>query len=163
MARQVGGVRADSMVSQMVRFLSSMILPEPGQTFMIGSMTWVIDANGVDEIVEAGQNHTTPIVPTSTTTSPISAPRRWVRRSISNDDLIASIDRVTDHLAECQLLMDSVLDQSRASDEVPALQGHHATNAEHPARAYHSRWQDEDLVITATPEGRTVQHRPLPA
>ena len=94
-------------------------------------------------------------------TSPISAPRRWVRRSISNDDLIASIDRVTDRLAECQLLVDSVLDQSRASDEVPALQGHHATNAEHPARARCPRWQDEDLVITITLEGHTVQHRPL--
>ena len=68
-----------------------------------------------------------------------------------------------ERLAECQLLMDSVLDQSRASDEVPALQGHHATNAEHPARARRRRWQDEDLVITVTPEGRTVQRRPLPA
>ena len=58
--------------------------------------------------------------------------------------------------------MDSVLDQSRASDEIPALQGHHATNAEHAARAHRLRWQDEDLVITATPEGRTVQRRPLP-
>ena len=32
--------------------------------------------------------------------SPIPAPRRWVRRSIDNDDLIASIDRVTNGLAE---------------------------------------------------------------
>ena len=93
----------------------------------------------------------------------IPTPRRWVRRSISNDDLIASTDRVTDRLAECQLLVDSVLDQSRASNEVPALQGHHATNAEHPAHARRLRWQDEDLVITATPKGRTVQRRPLPA
>ena len=102
-------------------------------------------------------------MPTSTTTSLISAPRHWVTRSISNDNLIASIDRVIDRLAECQLLVDLVLDQSRVSDEVPALQGHHATNAEHPAHARHPRWQDEDLVIIATPEGRTVQHRPLPA
>ena len=113
--------------------------------------------------MEAVQNHPASIVPTSTTTSPILAPRRWVRRSIINDDLIASIDWVTDCLAECQLLVDSVLDQSRASNEVPALQGHHATNAEHPTRARRSRWQDEDLVITATLEGHTVQHRPLPA
>ena len=89
------------MASQMVYFLSSMILPEPGQTFMVGSMTWVIGADGVKEIVEAVQNHPVPIVPTSTTTSPILAPHRWVRRSISNDDLIASIDRVTDRLVEC--------------------------------------------------------------
>jgi hypothetical protein len=107
MARQVGGVRVDSMVSQMVRFPSSMILPEPRQTFTVRSMTWVIDANGVEEIVEAVQNHPAPIMPTSSTTSLISAPHRWVRRSISNDDLSTSIDRVTNCLAECQFLMDS--------------------------------------------------------
>ena len=82
-------------------------------------MTWVIGANGVEKIVEAVQNHPAPIVPTSTMTSLISVPRCWVRRSISNDDLIASINRVIDRLAECQLLVDSVLDQSRASDESP--------------------------------------------
>ena len=114
-------MRANSMASQMVRFPSSMILPEPGHTFMVGSMIWVIEANGVEEIVEAVQNHPTLIVPTSIMTSPILAPRRWVRRSISNDDLIASIDRVTDRLAECQLLVDSISDQSRASDEFPVL------------------------------------------
>ena len=91
MARQVGGVRADSMASQMVRFLSSMVLPEPSQSFTIGSMTWVIGTNNVEEIVEAVQNHPAPIMPTSTTTSPTSAPRRWVRRSIDQDDLIASM------------------------------------------------------------------------
>ena len=86
-------MRADSMASQMIRFPSSMILPEPDQTFTVGSMTWIIVADGVEEIVEAVQNHPAPIVPTSTTTSSISTPRRWVRRSISNDDLIASIDQ----------------------------------------------------------------------
>ena len=59
--------------------------------------------------------------------------------------------------------MDSVLDQSRASDKPPIVHGHNATNAEHPARARRPRWQDEDLVITATPKGRTVQHQPLSA
>ena len=71
--------------------------------------------------METVQNHPAPIVPTSTTTSSISTPRRWVRRSISNNDLIVSIDRVTDRLAECQLLVDSISDQSRASDEFPVL------------------------------------------
>ena len=107
-----------------------MALPEPGQIFMVRSMTWVIGINGVEEIMEAMQNHPASIMPTSTTTSPISAPRRWVRRSISNDDLIASIDRVTNRLAECQLLVDSVLDQSRASDEFPALQDHQTDTTE---------------------------------
>jgi hypothetical protein len=73
------------MASQMVRFSSSMVLPEPGQTFTVGSMTWVIGANGVGEIVEAVQNHPALVMPTFATT-PISVPRRWVRRSIDNDD-----------------------------------------------------------------------------
>ena len=68
------GVHADSMASQMVYFLSSMILPEPGQTFTVGSMSWVIGINGVNEIMEAVQNHPALIVPTSTTTSSISVP-----------------------------------------------------------------------------------------
>ena len=100
-----------------------MALLEPGQIFTVGSMTWVIGPNVNGEIMEAVQDHPTPIAPTPAT-SPISPPRRWVRRSISNDDLIASIDRGTDCLAECQLLMGSVLDQSRASDEFPVLQDH---------------------------------------
>ena len=85
----------------MVRFTSSMILPELGRTFTVRSMTWVIGANDNEEIMEAVQNHPTLIVPTSTMTSLISVRHHWVRRSISNDNLIASIDRVTDRLAEC--------------------------------------------------------------
>ena len=70
------GVHADSMASQMVYFLSSMILPEPGQTFTVGSMTWIIVADGVEEIVEAVQNHPAPIAPTLATTSLIPTSRR---------------------------------------------------------------------------------------
>ena len=109
------------------------------------------------------QNHPTPIMPTSTMTSPISAPRRWVRRSISNDDLIASIDRVTNRLAECQLLVDLVLDQSRASYEFPALQDHQVTATKRPTQAHRSRRLDSDLVVTAASEGRMVRRRPLTA
>ena len=104
-----------------------------------------------------------PIASTPTTTSPIPTPRRWVRRSISNDDLIASIDRVTNHLAECQLLVDSVLDQSKASYEFPTLQDHQAAATERPARPHRSRRPNSDMVIMATPEGRTVRRQPLPA
>jgi len=64
-------------------------------------MSWVIGINGVNEIMEAVQNHPALIVPTSTMISLISMPHRWIWRSISNDDLIASIDRVTDRFAEC--------------------------------------------------------------
>jgi hypothetical protein len=41
------------MASQMVHFPNSMVLPKPGQTFTVGSMTWVISINGVEEIMEA--------------------------------------------------------------------------------------------------------------
>jgi hypothetical protein len=76
--------------------------------------------------MEAVQAYPVPTTPTSATTSPILTPRRWVRRSIDNDDLIASIDRVTNHLVECQLHVDLVLDRSTASNETPALQDHQA-------------------------------------
>ena len=87
-----------------------MAFPELGQIFMVGSMTWVIGLDGSGEIMEAMPDHPTPIMPTSTMTSLILMPRRWVRRSINNDDMIEAIDRVIDRLAECQLLVDSVLD-----------------------------------------------------
>jgi len=75
---------------------------------MVGSMTWVIGPDGNGEIMEVVQDHPTPIVPTPAMTSPIPVPCRWVRRSISNDDLIVSIDRVIDRLVESHILVDSV-------------------------------------------------------
>jgi len=84
--------------------------------------------------------------------APIPIPRP-VRRSIDQDDLIASIDRVTNGLAKCLSLAKLVLNQSTNRDVTPALQDHHTTNAEHPTHAHHLRWQDEDLVITTTPTG----------
>ena len=119
-------------------------------------MTWIIDPNDNGEIMEVLQDHPMPIVLTPAMTSPIPMPHRWVRRSISNNDLIASIDWVTDRLVESQLLVGSVLDQSRASDEFLILQDHQATTTERPARPLHSRQPDSDLVITATLEGRTI-------
>ena len=89
------------MANQMVTFPSSMDFLEPCQIFTVGSMTWIIGLDGNGEIMEAVQDHPTPIAPTLATTSPIPMPHRWVRRSISNDDLITSIDQVTDRLEEC--------------------------------------------------------------
>jgi len=37
----------------MVKFLRSMIFPKPGQVFTIGFITWIINADGNGEIVEA--------------------------------------------------------------------------------------------------------------
>jgi len=130
---------------------------------MVRSMTWIIGPDGNGEIGEAVQDHPTPITPTLATTSPIPMPHHWVRRNINNDDLIASIDRVIDRLAECQVLVDSVLDQSRVSDEFPILQDHQATATERHTWPHRSRLPDSNLVIMATLEGCTIQRRPLPA
>ena len=62
---------------------------------------------------------------------------------------------------EYQLLVDSVFDQSTASNEFPALQDHQAAAIERPARPHCSRQPDLDLVITATLEGHMARHRPL--
>jgi hypothetical protein len=105
--------------------------------------------------MEAVQNHPASIMPTATT-SPIPVPRRRVRRSIDNNDLITSIDQVTNDLAECLSLMKSILYRFAMSDEVPALQDRHATMTERSARPHRLRWQDLDLVIMTTLEGRMV-------
>ena len=41
------------MANQMVKFPRSMIFPEQGQSFMIGSITWIINADDNREIMEA--------------------------------------------------------------------------------------------------------------
>ena len=97
------------MVNQMVTFPSSMALPKLGQIFTIGFVTCVIGPDGNGRIMEVVQDHPTPIVPTPANDISDPTPRHWVRRSINNNDLIASIDRVTDRLTECQLLVDLVL------------------------------------------------------
>ena len=80
------------MANQMVTFPSSMAFSSPGQIFTVGSMTWIIGPDGNGEIMEAVQDHPAPIVLTLAMTFPILTPHHWVRRSISNDDLIASIN-----------------------------------------------------------------------
>ena len=59
--------------------------------------------------------------------------------------------------------MDSVIDQSRASDDFPVLQDHQATVTKRLAQPHHTRWIDSDLLITATPEGHMELCQPLPA
>ena len=93
------------MTNKMVCFAGSSSLPQPGQIVTVGSITWIINANGVGELIEPVQINTVPITPTPTTTDPISEPpprsssptihrplSRYSRRQINNDDLIASID-----------------------------------------------------------------------
>ena len=93
------------MSNKMVHFVGSSSLPQPGQIFMVGSISWIINADGVGELIEPVQINAVPITPTPTTADLISEPplrsssstiRRplpcYPRRQINNDDLIASIN-----------------------------------------------------------------------
>jgi hypothetical protein len=70
----------------------------------------IIGANGIKETMEAvwvSPAQTAPIMATASSTLVI---RRWTRRPINNDDLIESIDRVTNGLVETLSLVESILD-----------------------------------------------------
>jgi hypothetical protein len=123
-ARQVRGVRADSMASQMVNFPASMVLPV-GLTFTIGTFTWTTDADGLAKVVEAVRAPPAPTESTSITAYPILGPvlgspppttrrplPRYQGRRLDNTDLVESIDRVTTNLAKTLTLVDSIRDWS---------------------------------------------------
>ena len=89
---------------------------------MVGSISWIINADSVRELIELVQTNTAPTASTPMTTDPISEPPprslsptirrplpRYQRRQINNDDLIASIDRVGQKLADCLSIMESAL------------------------------------------------------
>jgi hypothetical protein len=78
--------------------------------------------------------------------------------ALGNSDLIEFIDRVTVGLAKTLTLVESIRDQS-ARDGNGSIH-HHRT--ERLAQAGRQRRLDSDLLITVTPKGRTVHHRPAP-
>ena len=103
-----------SMSNKMVRFAGSSSLPQPGQIFMVGSISWVINTDGDGELIEPVQINAAPITATPAIADPISEPpprspssttRRllphYKRRQINNNDLITSIDQVGQQLADC--------------------------------------------------------------
>ena len=90
---------------------------------MVGSISWIINTDGIGELIEPVQIDTAPITPTPATADPISEPpprspssttcrplRHYQRRQINNDDLIASIDQVGQKLADCLSIAQSALD-----------------------------------------------------
>jgi hypothetical protein len=79
-----------------------------------------------------------------------------MRRPINNDDLIESIDRVTNGLAETLSHMESILDRPTMGDGFPMLQDHQVTASESPAQTPRQRQPDSVLVIKANPGGHTV-------
>ena len=106
-----------------VRARYSSSLPQPGQIFTVRSISWIINADGVRELIEPVQIDSAPITPTPMTADPISEPplrwpssttrrplARYQRRQINNDDLITSIDQVGLKLADCLSIAESALD-----------------------------------------------------
>ena len=127
------GVHAVSLSNKMAFSAGSSSLPQPGQIFTVGSISWVINTDGVRELLEPGQIGSAPIKPAPTTADPISelilrsplaiARRplpRYQRRPINNDDLIESIDRVrlklTDCLSIAELALDTLVQHRPPSD-----------------------------------------------
>ena len=92
-------------------------LPQPGQIFTVGSISWVINADGVGELLEPVQIYSAPTTPAPASVDPMSHSSttcrplpRYQRRQINNDDLIVSIDRVGLKLADCLSIAESALD-----------------------------------------------------
>ena len=98
-------------------------LPQPGQIFTIGSISWIINVDGVGELLETVQINSAPIIRVPATVDPISelllrSPSsitrrplpRYQRRQINNDDLIECIDRIGLKLADCLSIAESALD-----------------------------------------------------
>ena len=113
---------------------------------MVGSISWIINADGVGELIEPVQTNTAPTTPTPMTIHLISKPPprlpslttrrllpRYQRRQINNDDLIASIDQVGQKLADYLSIVESALDTlvqrrppfdldlSKAAQETPGV------------------------------------------
>ena len=90
---------------------------------MVRSIMWVINADGVRELLEPVQIHSAPTTPAPMATDLILEPLprspsstthrplpRYQRRQINNDDLIVSIDRVGLKLIDCLSVAESALD-----------------------------------------------------
>ena len=109
---------AVSLSNKMAFSVGSSSLPQPGQIFTVGSITWVINADGVGELLEPVQIHSAPTTLAPATADPISEPLSrsapsathrslpcYQRRHVNNDDLIESIDQVGLKLADCLSLL----------------------------------------------------------
>ena len=115
-------MRAVFLSNKMAFSIGSSSLPQPGQIFMVGSISWVINVDGVRELLEPVQIRSALTTPAPATADPILKllPRssssttcrslpRYQRRHINNEDLIESIDRVGLKLVDCLSVAESAL------------------------------------------------------
>ena len=98
----------------------------------------------------------TPASSSATPTTRRSLPRNKGRQ-IDNTNLLDSIDQVGAKLAETLALVDSI--QNQPSEQVTTTHN----RSTRPARASHPARLGMDLVVTSTPEGRSIRRRPAPA
>ena len=68
------GVHAVSISNKMVCFVGSLSLPRHGQIFTVGSISWIINADRVRELIEPVQIDSAPITPTPVTADLILKP-----------------------------------------------------------------------------------------
>ena len=98
----------------------------------------------------------TPASSSATPTTRRSLPR-YKGRQIDNTDLLDSIDQVGTKLAKTLALVDSIPNQP--TEQVTTTHN----RSTRPARAGRPARLGTDLVVTSTPEGRSVRRRPTPA
>jgi hypothetical protein len=147
-----------------------------GISFTIGQITWTTsvnnfttDATEEEQIRSASTTSASATVPTTLATAlttPATAPAKPITRrplpcykgrTIDNTDLIEAIDQVGLKLSETLTLVDSIQNQSTEQ-----VQLHH-NRSTRPVRTHRRPTRfDTDLVVTATPQGRTVRLRPVP-
>ena len=65
-------MRAVSLSNKMVFSAGSSSLPQPGQIFTVRSVSWIINVDGVGELLEPEQISSTPATPAPATADPIS-------------------------------------------------------------------------------------------
>ena len=93
----------------------------------------------------------TPASSSATPTTRRSLPR-YKGRQIDNTDLLDSIDQVGTKLAETLALVDSI--QNQPTEQVTTTHN----RSTQPARASRPAQLGMDLMVTSTPEGRSVRH-----
>ena len=125
-------MRTVSLSNKMAFSVGSSSLPQPGQIFTVRSITWVINADGVGELLESVQIRSAPTTLAPATVDPISEPLlgstlsatrrslpRYRRRHVNNDDLIESIDQVGLKLADCLSVAESAWTLWFSADHPP--------------------------------------------
>jgi hypothetical protein len=146
-----------------------------GLSFTVGQITWTTGVNSFTAtIMEVAQIRfasttsssamarttlatasTTPATALTTPTTRRPLPR-YKRRVIDNTDLTEAIDQVSHKLSQTLTLVDSI--QNQSTEQV--LLNHNRSTR--PVWARRPTRLDTDLVVTATPKGRTVCLRPIP-